>query len=422
MADSLFDILDIPSGHRDDEIQAYLAHLAGLSVPALDGTEVATLSQSSHSLLITTQGLSKRSHQPIIKSITKHEALRESLRRLGSSSSELQASIPRVDLETVQFSGTFSKSSQHETMAKRRRDLLLLRNVERLVDIFELPTLLSTTITSGSLSHSSALDLSAHVRRLRALYPNSPLIASVAQRADALVFQLTSDLITSLGSPGLKLAPAMRTTSLLRRIIPDILPLAMRDAQEKTLGTLFILRRISTLELTLEALEPLRQLAEDDKTNAAQGGGDTSWSGGQHAERYLKRYIEIFREHSFGMVSMFKSVFISQDLNTADPLEPLPNGLSTLLLYLLDRLLEVLGRYLPVVSDQGSRDSILTQVLYCAGSLGRLGGDFGNILFGARSRTNSPAVESEWVDVAKRHRLLTARLESVLGDFKASAR
>ena len=119
---------------------------------------------------------------------------------------------------------------------------------------------------------------------------------------------------------------------------------------------------------------------------------------------------------------MFKSIFVHQDLALTDPLEPLPHGLSTLLLYLTEGVVKVLDYYLVAVSDTGSRDSILTQVLYCAGSLGRLGGDFGNVLFGVRSQKELLAAEHEWGVVAKRHRLLSTRLESVLGDYKTTTR
>lgn len=368
------------------------------------------------------QSLSKKSYEPVIKSVTQHETLRESLPALGTSCARLRSAIPKVNAETLQFAETFSKSSQHEAIVKRRQDLLLLRNVERLVDIMELPTLLSTTMTSGPVNQSSALDLSSHVRRLRALYPDSELISSVADQADAAITQMVSELIISLGASGLKLVPAMRTASLLRRLLPDVLPpFPTRDAQEKALGVIFILRRLSTLTRTLEALDPLRQLAEEERRNAASKGGNnssSSWSGGQHAERYLKRYIEIHREHSFGIISIFRSVFVSEDAKPSDPLQHMPDGLSTLPLHLSSMLLEVIERYLPGVSDQGSRDSILTQVLYCARSLGRLGGDFGILL----SEIGGQASEDEWVQVAKRHRHLTSRLESVLGDYKVTSK
>ncbi len=129
----------------------------------------------------------------------------------------------------------------------------------------------------------------------------------------------------------------------------------------------------------------LRELADQEKARQKSIGGGNAWSGGQQTERYLKRYIEIFREQSFAIVSMFRSIFpdvgpdagpekASTQGRTDDALEPLPSSLATFPLYLVDMLLETLRLYPPTVKDQASRDSLLTQVLYCAGSLGRPGG------------------------------------------------
>lgn len=416
MADSLVETLDLAG---DDEAHTYLAHLGGLTTASLD-TEAASLTQASHSLHVALQGLSKKSHDPIIRAVAQHDVLQTSLRSLGVESAKLRSSMPRIDSEVVRFSTAFNKSSQHDVIAKRRRDLLLLHNVERLVDVLEVPTLLSTAVTSGPVNHSSALDLSGHVRRLHSLYPESALVSSVAAETDSHIYQLALDLVLSLGTVGLKLASAIRTASLLRRLVPEIVPSTTKDAQEKTLGTVFLLRRTATLALTLDALEPLRNLADNEKSNTAPAGNNTSWSGGQHTERYLKRYVEVFREHSFAIISMFRSVFVPQASESTDPLQPVPLGLSTLVLHLVDMLLEPLDSYLPVIRDQSSRDSILTQVLYCAGSLGRLGGDFGLLLFGIGPRESVAEAEHEWVEVARRHRFLTGRLESALGDFKAT--
>lgn len=74
--------------------------------------------------------------------------------------------------------------------------------------------------------------------------------------------------------------------------------------------------------------------------------------------------------------------------------------------------MKTLRRYLPNVKDQPTRDSLLTQVLYCAGSLGRLGGDFGILL---ASMDAGQQAEAEWVEVVKRHRHMAGRLESIVG-------
>ncbi|SPN97827.1 related to Dor1-like family protein [Cephalotrichum gorgonifer] len=411
MADSLLETLGLSA---DDETHTYLAHLGGLTTASLD-KEAASLAQSSQSIHVALQALSKKSHAPIIRAVTQHDVLRQSLPTLGREAAKLRSSIPKIDSEVVRFSTAFSKSSQCAITAKRRRDLLLLQNVERLVDVLEVPTLLETAVTSGPANHSSALDLNGHIRRLHSLYPDSKLISSVAEEADSLIYQLALDLVHSLGTPGLKLASAIRTASLLRRVLPDILPSTTKDAQEKTLGLVFLLRRTATLALMLDALEPLRNLADSEKANVKSAGKSGSWSGGQHTERYLKRYVEVFREHSFAIISMFRSVFVSQAAEPTDPLQPVPQGLSTLVLHLVDMLLEPLDDYLPVIKDQSSRDSILTQVLYCAGSLGRLGGDFGLLLFGIGPREGALEAEHEWVEVARRHRFLTGRLASGVG-------
>jgi hypothetical protein len=150
-----------------------------------------------------------------------------------------------------------------------------------------------------------------------------------------------------------------------------------------------------------------------DQERSRQGRSAQSSFGGQQTERYLKRYIEIFREHSFNIASVFKTVnqsFASTGKSdSSDLLRPLPSALSTLPLHLVDILLETLRLYLPTVKDQAARESILTQVLYCSGSLGRLGADFGMLL--------ASIGVSEWVELVKRHRLLAGRLESVIGDY-----
>ena len=74
--------------------------------------------------------------------------------------------------------------------------MLLSRNVDRVSDVLELPTLLSSTVataqaastasaSSTTTSYASALDLHAHIKRLTGLYPNSELIAGISRQAEA---------------------------------------------------------------------------------------------------------------------------------------------------------------------------------------------------------------------------------------------
>lgn len=433
MADLLYDLLasqptsDLDKTPPDDSSFNYLNHLASQPLSSLDKSEPQSLSQSSHSLLISLQSLSKKSYKPIIESASHHASLQTALPALATSTAELRHAIPKLDNEAVKFSSTYNKASENDVLARRKRAHLLSRNVERLVDVLELPTLLNSAISASPPNYSSALDLNGHIRRLHSLYPNSPLIASISAQADEAMKTMAANLIISLKAPGLKLAASLRTISWLRRVLPDIETAGSTEkshgSQDKVLGSLFLVCRLATLMNMLNALDPLRELADQEKARQRSIGSGNAWSGGQQTERYLKRYIEIFREQSFAIVSMYRSIFpAATEASTgaaaggqADPLEPLPSSLSTFPLYLVDMLVETLRIYLPTVKDQASRDSLLTQVLYCAGSLGRLGGDFGLFLAGLDLGSEA---EEEWVGVVRRHRQLAGRLESIVGDAK----
>ncbi|KAF6787074.1 Conserved oligomeric Golgi complex subunit 8 [Colletotrichum sojae] len=433
MADLLLDVLDArqalvadPASMPRGSKLAYLTYLADQSSAALASTELHSLAQSSQSLLLALQGVSKRCHKSVIDSALCHANLSRAIPSLLADTADMRNAIPRLDSEALRFSGTYSKSGDNKDLAERKRALLLLRNVERLVDVLELPTLLSSAISSAPPNYASALDLSAHVRRLHGLYPDSDLVSLVSHQTDEAIVKMSADLITALKSPGLKLAASLRTVSWLRRVLPDLSSMSTtsRGSQEHTLSLLFLCCRIATLDATLGALQPLRELADEERQRQ-QNSNTQSWSGGQQTEKYLKRYVEIFREQSFGVISMFKSIFPnaahhSDQLDEAeqDPFQPLPSALSTFPLHLVEMLLETLADYLPIIKDQAARDSILTQVLYCSGSLGRLGGDFGMFLAGFGPCNDGITKQSEWVEITKRHRLLSGRLESVIGDYK----
>lgn len=430
MADNLYDLLTQPGSApsktpADPSELDYITSWSGRSLSSLAADEPQALSQTSHGLLLSLQALSKKSHKDIIASAAHHATLRTSLPALAASTADLRASIPKLDAEAVRFSTTYNKSSEHAVLQRRKKALLLSRNVERLVDVLELPTLLATAISSAPVNYASALDLNGHIRRLHALYPSSHLLASIAAQADDAMRLMASNLLLSLQSPSLKLAASLRTVSWLRRVLPDLITTSSTikksphdtATQDRVLGALFLVCRLATLTTTLDALDPLRQLADQERARQRALGSGNAWSGGQQTERFLKRYLEIFREQSFAIVSMFKSIFPNTTAaggdDEQDPLEPIPSALATFPLHLVDMLLETLRAYLPVVKDQASRDSLLTQVLYCAGSLGRLGGDFG--LFLATLDVGGEA-EEEWVEVVKRHRALAGRLETMVGE------
>jgi conserved oligomeric Golgi complex subunit 8 len=527
MADPIFDLLlpyfdslDSPPSISQKITTLYINRLTSLSLEELTTTESQSLSQSSQSLLRAIQVLAKRSHKSITASASSLSHLSAELPSLTAQSRTLNDAFPAVESRAAAFAEKYRKSGEanNPVLIARRNALLLAHNVDRLSNVLDLPALLSSAVSSGpptstsgtsntssstvtststtsSVNYGSALDLHAHVRRLAALYPESALVASISAQSEREMRLLTSNLIASLRAPGIKLAAAMRTIGWLRRVAPELDEQFTVQQQRKgstlhqisragstlssnrgagagssdgALGALLLVCRLASLNNTLEALEPLRELAEQETTQRIQfqnqppdtakpkgrrRESNTTQSkapNGQQTERYLKRYIEVFREQSFAIVSMYKSIFpaalpqpssSSSDPNStsspiADPssiastetndLLPLPSPLATFTARLVDALFETLRTFLPNVTDRPSRDSLMTQVLYCAGSLGRLGGDFSLMLALLEEGLAADGVSEpekagedgeddagveQWVRVVKKHRVQASRLE-----------
>lgn len=436
---------------------AYLSRLTTLPLPALSSSEQQSLAQNSQSILRSLQALSKRSHKPIISSTDHLAHLRATLPKIGEDAGTVHAELPKLETAAQKFSDKYSKSTENPILDRRRKAMLLSRNIERVSDVLDLPTLLSSAISSSTApsqatttaassaanaNYASALDLHAHIKRLNTLYPNSQLISSLSSQAEQEMKTMTTNLISSLQSSGIKLAGAMRTIGWLRRVAPELdeswsTRQTSIGSGEGSLGAMFLVCRLASLETVLSALDPLKDLAEQETEQRIKGSGG-GW--GQQTERYLKRYIEIFREQSFAIISMYKSIFPSalpaptseeaaapavQPVagTSSNPLQPIPSALATFPLHLVEMLFDTLRIYLPNIQDRSSRDSLLTQVLYCAGSLGRLGGDFSMMIAlleedlrneleeGGEEEVEEKEVEEEWVEVMKKHRVQASRLE-----------
>ena len=462
------------SSGRDVPLSSYMSHLSSLTLSSLESTERPALAQSSHSVLLALQALATRSYRSLIESQGYLSSLNTQLALLATNSRALHDAVLAVDEDVQRFSRSYSKNNSNELLQRRSNALLLARNADRLSDILELPSLVSTAISatgtsgttgtmvsgssaSGSAGYSSALDLHAHVKRLHHLYSNSSLVSSVASQTEEAMQRMTVNIVTSLRSPNLKLAGAMRMIGWLRRVAPDL--------EDKTrgriirpgeggLGAVLLVCRLANLTTLLGALEPLRELADHESaarvskgksSRASSQTNESPWSSGQHTERYLKRYIEIFREQSFAIISMYRNIFpgftpderpdtakreVPSESRTQDlgPLNPIPPPLSTFPLHLVQLLTDTLHYYLPNIRDGAARESLLTQVLYCARSLGRLGGDFSPLLasLGSTARGGGGQGQGDdddlasWVEVVKKHRDLAGRLDQLASGLGSS--
>lgn len=457
MADPLLDFLSdslppsLTERGNDNAASAstYLSRLTSLSFNDIVNNEPAALKSSHHSINLSLQSLASRSYQSFISSSEQLSTIPTALDKLNDSIGTLKSHLPALDAHLTEFSKKYHKSSP--VLQERTRKHTLARTFPKLLDILELPTLLQSAISSSN--PSLALDIHSHVRRLYQLYPTTPIIASVTRECDALLQVLNTQLLTTLRGP-LKLPAAIKTIGYLKRTSPNIAP------GEEVWGSIFLVARLSFLNSLFQALDPLRELADAEREEWAKSqtvvNGDSNTarkpkSTGHQTERYLKRWIEVFREQSFAIVTMYRAVFppsgsTSTNLASAylapqTPVTPnirrssvvstdgeagdgsdTPSPLVTFVPHLVTMLTSTLRNYLPVVSDKSARESLLTQMLYAAGSLGRLGGDFGMILAtgllgvegsGGEDTVEGDAEGGEWVEVMQKHRILAERLEEL---------
>ncbi|OKL62895.1 hypothetical protein UA08_01583 [Talaromyces atroroseus] len=457
------------SRSTDATTTKYLNRLTSLSLEQLKSAEPQSISQSAHSTLLSLQALSNRSHKALISSSDHLSTLRSLVPSLEQDAKNLQEGIPRLDSEAVRFSTTYSKSSENPHLDRRKKAMQLSRNVDRISDILELPALLSTAVSTSSATagpaagssvsanYSTALDLYSHIKRLQTFYPDSPLIKDIILQAEDAMKTMTTNLIAGLRTQNIRLAAAMRTIGWLRRVAPELEhPQRNRGSTasgEGALGALFLVCRLANLVSTLDALDPLRELADQETQRRVEAASkervssskSSAWTGGQQTERFLKRYIEIYREQSFAIVSLYKNIFTPEPIESdhqmptilpglelkslnlktqppakrirkTDPLQVLPPAVATFPMHLVRLLTDTLRAYLPNVRDKSSRESLLSQVLYCAGSLGRLGGDFSMILTeleGEDQGEEDGEIVREWEEITRKHRALAGRLEQL---------
>lgn len=430
-----------------DSAAAYVARLTSLPLATIRTGERAALATAAHTVDLALQGLAARNHGAVLAAAHGQRALAAAAAVLADGQRALQTALPAVDGALAAFAAAYGRDAA--VLQQRARSRLLHAHSERLVDILQLPSLLQALIAAGSFA--AALDALAHVRRLYALHARSAAVGAVHGACAALQAALAAQLVATLRGP-LKLPVAMKTVGFLRRTLGPA-------ADERAVRGVFLVCRLAFLRALLRALDPLRVLADESAL---------------HAERYLKRWLELFREQSFGIVSMYRSIFpgalsspargtATPQPAAAPPAAALPassaappaappaatgspraatpqpaaarpghsrssSSLSSLLAdeepdggpppdpvvsfeqHLVAMLVDVLRAHLPRVAERGVRESLLTQVLYASGSLGRLGGEFAGVLAAVDGVF---AGEDEFVAVVLRQKALAGRLEAM---------
>ncbi|KAG9285540.1 hypothetical protein G9A89_006528 [Geosiphon pyriformis] len=348
----------------------YLNRLASLPLESLKH-EPIVLQEEETKIRSELAELSFREYKSFIHISTCKTDINQYLESLRSHLLELSSTIPRLEECCSLFTREAAKISE-----KRAKINTIIDQQENLLNILEIPHLMDICVRNEL--YSEAMDISTHVSRLVTRYPKVLLIQQIEKEVKSTTQLMLSRLIKLFSEP-IKLPSCSKIVGYLRR---------MEAFDESELRLVFLLSRNSYLQLLMRGIE-------NEKRDPVY---------------YLKKYIDIFREHFFDIVIHYRAVFpddgglsstSSYTLSFSPTIQLFPSTtpssdnsfslrpiltastmLSDYTIYILGQLTSVLSEFIPLISDTSSLSSILTQLMYCGMSLGRVGVDFRHLVTG----------------------------------------
>ena len=308
---------------------AYLDHLISLPLASLN-KEPTLISAEASTVESELTNLCYREYPTFLSVHRCSAAVRSAFDDFQGSLDQLLDSVPTLEDECRTFSRRTQGLSAH-----RNRSILVQDQQDKLLDLLELPQLMETCVRNGY--YQEAMELSAHARGLRARYPGTRLVDDVAREVEGVEQLMLAQLFSLLREP-VKLPTAMKTISYLRRM--DLM-------EESSIGLAFLSGRLHNFRVQLLQIEK-------DRTDPV---------------RYLRRYIDFFREHVYDISSQFTAMF-----DDFDSLISFTGQCVTDLVSLVESLVPQFS------TDSAALSSILVQLGYCSLSFSRLGLDFAPLI------------------------------------------
>jgi hypothetical protein len=320
---------------------------------------------SSESSLLTSEltSLCHASHSTFLLLHNTSQTLSTSFDSLSSSIDSLLSTIPSLNNATQNFAQT-----SKPILEERRRAALILDQQEKLIDLLEMPALIDTCARNGQ--YQDAFELSMHANQLCKQFkaPNSNvqslgIIKSLEAEIEGSVRLMLGGLINTLKGKA-KLPILYNSVGFLRR---------MGNWTEEELAIVFLSCRGALLEEQQHANESTyASLLINNNTSGDSENSDLS--------KYLKGYIDIFREGVHGVVTAYTTIFLDQVTNSpqtaSESLDGLRYFLSVFTNSQIKALMSKLATYLSTIQDFASLSSLLTQLNHCATSFARIGLDF----------------------------------------------
>ncbi|KAI8818415.1 Dor1-like family-domain-containing protein, partial [Fimicolochytrium jonesii] len=332
----------------------YLDHLTSCSLKTLK-SEPAVLVRETARLQQQLADLAYTEYRSFLRANECTRDIKGTFSTMDEQLNALQASLPEVESAC----SSFATSSTESILKDRKRELLVLNQHSKLVEILEIPQLMDTLIRNGY--YDEAMDLQTHVQRLLLRYPQHKILQSVGNELEATTKVMLMQLVNLLKGD-VKLPLCIRVMGYLRRI---------EAVAEPELRLIFLQQRDKFF----------RKRVDDVCGKEGVGSGTLR----DHAE-YLRKYIDVCRECFFDIVAQYRAIFsdatatANTNGDTGIDSAAHVNFTSALLYDTASHSTlthSILSSYM---TDAAQVASICTQTMYFGMSLGRIGIDFRNVV------------------------------------------
>lgn len=312
---------------------SYLDYLQSLPLPELL-RQPSFISVETSTVESDLTNLCFREYPTFISVHRCSSAVKSAFDDFSDSLEKLIGSMPALEDECQTFSSSTSKIQRIRSKAS-----LVQEHQDKLLDLLEIPQLMETCVRNGY--YQEAMELLDHSRTISQRYKDVVLVQDVVREVEGVLQLMLTQLLSLLREP-IKLPALIKTVTFLRRL---------HALDENELALVFISSRYRNFKAQLAYIER-------DKADPV---------------RYLRRYIDLFREHVYDLIAQFTTIFLDSP-NTAIHIASFASQA-------VSELVNLVRTCVPQLSaDAASMSSILIQLGYCAMSFTRVGLDFAPLI------------------------------------------
>ena len=314
-----------PSAGTSKVANAYIDSLTTLPLEVLESEPSAVASEAT----AVENDLINLCYREFSTFVSIHQcssAVRSAFDDFDLSLQRLHDSVPQLEGECQNFS-----TKTHRVQRVRRQAALIQEHQSKILEIIEIPQIMETCVRTGH--YQEAMELAGHARTLAAEFKQNGLLQDIANEVDLVEQHMVIQLLTALRQ-GSNLPTLLKAVAHLRRL---------NCMTEDELAVVYLISRAHNFR---------QHLSQIDSERA-------------DSLRYLRRYIDTFREHVYDIISQYMALFADPVLITTFARE-----------HIAELARKVATSLSNISGDSASLSSLLLQLGYCALSFARLGADF----------------------------------------------